>query len=444
MALSNILEELQIHLSEVALEPHKPLQPRVLDRIDSLAISMHIQTGLPLSYLCLLDSFSDAEKDALITQLAELLPRLQQDPTPITHMVEKLISPATFTFSRVLAIRPTIDFVAGLSAPVPSINLITLSLLKKASLVKSDSDIVAGRPSVVAALVRLWLCTTDTEVAHRSHQTLTQLLMVGRESASTRSLFDENLMWRRLFRDRDIYGSIFALCSLKTLGLDGQLSKSGKTTAQGRLLDLLLLIDSEPVRRSQFPDIESSYGVTDADEGGLLTFATVHMIDFTNDPIMHVILINFCTEFLRSPSPMSDSSKAIDFLVKAGGLHSRIISYYTNPAPIDTLHPDFVYAPAAFYVSAYAQYCPSHLLGDSSVLESILKRLSMLFNVPSPPAQPPDFTVLETLPKAALQTEPQLEMIAQSIREVDEELGETAASAAGRPAMQGQIMALRR
>lgn len=248
-------------------------------------------------------------------------------------------------------------------------------------------------------------------------------------------------MWRRLFRDRDIYGSIFALCSLKTLGLDGQLSKLGKTTAQARLLDLLLLIDSEPVRCSQFPDIERIYDVTD--EGGLLSFATMHMIDFTNDTIMHVVLINFCTEFLRSPSPMSDSSKAIDFLVKAG-IHSRIVSYFTDPSPIDTFDPNFVYTPAAYYVSAYVHYCPSHLLGDSSVLDSILKRLSTLFDAAFVKGQPSDVLVLVTLPKAALRTKPQLEMMAERFKEDGEGPGERNIGAPSRSPMEGQIMALGR
>ena len=356
-------------------------------------------------------------------------------------MVENLISPSTFTFGRVLAIRPPIDFVAGLSAPVSSINLITLSLLKKASLVESDSDIVAGQPAIVAALVRLWLRTTDTEVARRSHLTLKGLLMAGREGASTVSPIDQNLMWRRVFRDRDIYGSIFALCSLKTLGLDGQLSKTGKTTAQARLLDLLLLIDSEPVRCSQFPDIERIYDVGDG--GGLLSFATTHMIDFTNDTIMQLVLINFCTEFLRSPSPMSDSSKALDFLVKAG-IHSRIVSYYTDPGPIDTLDQNFVYTPAASYVSAYARYCPSHLLGDSSILGSILKRLSTLFDAAFPKSQPPDIMVLVTLPKAALRMKPQLEIMAEHFKEDGEGPGERNTGPPSRSTMEGQIMALRR
>lgn len=369
--------------------------------------------------MVLLEQFSEAEKDGLITQLAELLPRLEQDPNPIIHLVEFLVRPSTFTFSRVLAIKPAIDFVAGLSTPTPSINLITLCLLDKARTSKSDCDIVAGQPHIVAALVRLWLSTGDTAVAHKSHWTLVGLLMAGIEDASTRSPIDEKLMWRRLFRDRDVYGSIFALCSLRTLGQDGQLGKAGKTIAQARLLDLLREIDSEPIRCSQFPDIERAYGVTG--DGGLLSFATMHMIDFTNDVVMNLTLIHFCHEFVRSPSPMSDSSQAIDFLVKAG-LHSRIVSYYLNPG--DMSHDDrtFFYEPSASYVSAYVECCASHLLSDSSLLESILERLSTLFGeleADSPPdtgISTHDVSVLLSMPAATLRTKPQLMICAGRFR----------------------------
>lgn len=360
----------------------------------------------------------------MITQLAELLPKLQQDPTPIINLVEKLIRPSTFTFGRVLEIKPEIDFVAGLSAPIPSINLITLSLLGKATLAKSDSDILAGRPNVVAALVRLWLCTIDTEVAGQSRRTLEGLLMAGRDGASTQAPIDENLMWRRLFRDRDIYGSIFALCSFQTLGLEGQLNRSRKTIAQGRLLNLLLSIDSEPVRRSQFPDIESTYGITD--DGGLLSFATMHMIDFKNDILMHLAFIEFCTGFVISLSPLSDSSKAIDFLTKAG-VHSRIVSYYTDAGRIEIQDAALLFRASAMYVAAYASHCPSHLLGDSSVLESILTRLSRTFNSSVDFTSPDpdkfgsaDYSVLMALPKAALRTEPQLEAAAEHFDGIDE------------------------
>ena len=59
MALSIILKEIQIHLSEVALEPYKPLQPQLFDKIDSRAIGMflHAELFLELTYLCLAREF---------------------------------------------------------------------------------------------------------------------------------------------------------------------------------------------------------------------------------------------------------------------------------------------------------------------------------------------------------------------------------------------------
>ena len=342
---------------------------------------------------------------------------LQQDPNPVIHLIEFIIRSPTFTFDRVRAIKPAIDFVAGLSAPLPPINLVTLRLLSKAGANRSDADIVAGQPNVVAALVRLWLRSTETAVAQMSFQTLVALLTIGGEGASHRRLADENLMWRRLFRDRDVYGSIFSLCSLKTVGQEGQLSKRDKTSAQARLLDLLLEIDSEPCRRSQFPDIERSYGVTD---GGLLKFAAIHMIDYTDDIIMHLTLMNFFAEFLRSPSPMSDSSEALNFLLE-NGLHARAISYYIEPSKHDHLDLSFLYGPSARYVSAYASNCGAHLLSHSSLLESILGRLSSVFDGMSSistiqaEALKHDLQVLVSIPQAALRSRPHLEMILASL-----------------------------
>lgn len=388
-----------------------------------------------------LESISEAEKDAFINQLAELLPNLQQDPTPIVHLIEYLIRASTFTFSRVLAIKPAIDFVAGLSSPIPSINLITLCLLSKASLSKSDSDIVAGQPNVVATLVRLWLRTEDTGVAQRSLQTLVELLTVGTEGMSNGPSINEDLMWRRLFRDRDIYGSIFALCSLKTIGRDGQLSKLGKTHAQGRLLNLLVEIDSEPVRRSQFPEIERMYGVTD---GGLLTFATMHMIDFEDDILMHVTLINFFADFLRSPSPMSDSSRALDFLVETG-LHSRTVSFFVDPGESNPPILDFLYGPSAQYIEAYVSSFPSHLLRSSSLLESILDRLSTNFEGMISISEIKtqvfwyDLLVFRSLPEAALRNRPLLQDLAAAINRVKDDQGHVS-----RATVEDQVLTLER
>lgn len=46
MALYRTIKEVQIHLSEVALDPHTPLQPQLLEKIDSLAIGMLLHSEL--------------------------------------------------------------------------------------------------------------------------------------------------------------------------------------------------------------------------------------------------------------------------------------------------------------------------------------------------------------------------------------------------------------
>lgn len=372
------------------------------------------------------DRISEVDKNALISQLAELLPKLQQDPNPIIHLIEYIIRQPTFTFNRILAIKPAIDFMAGLLAPLSSINIITLRLLSKAAASRSDSEIIAGQPNVVAALINLWLRTTDTAVAQMSLQTFLGLLTAGggiSTGADESGMIDENLMWRRLFRDRDVYGSIFALCSLQTVGQDGQLSKHEKTKAQARLLDFLLEVDSDSSRRSQFPDIEGLYGVTD---GGLLSFATMHMIDYADDIIMHMTLINFLADFLRSPSPMSDSSKALNFLIETG-LHARTVSYYIEPLKHAHLDSNFLYGQAAKYIVAYATNCPAHLIRQSGVLESILGRLSMVLDginsvsITQAESFRHDLQVLWSLPPAALRSRPELEIIVASIDHLDAE-----------------------
>ena len=315
----------------------------------------------------------DGDRTAIINQISELLPTLRQDPSPITALTETLVRPQKFTFDQVLVITPAIDFAAGLASPSPPINSVTLSLLSKAKHERGYSEIVAGRPEVVAALIRLWLCTPDTAVADKAQNVLLGLLQAhdvptadGNVSQQGSSFF-EGLMWRRFLRDKDIYGSIFSLCSLATTGREGQPGKRGKTVAQARLLDLILQIDCEDLRASQFPDVEEQYAVKN---GGLLNFATLHMVDYKDDVLMHMTLIDFYTKFLSSTfssksiadcSP--NSSKALDFLVEKG-LHSRSMSYYLKPGNT-SLESTWLYNSSASYLSMYCSNYPTHLLNSS-------------------------------------------------------------------------------
>ena len=310
----------------------------------------------------------EPRRDILLNQLSDLLPTLQQDPTPVINLINFLVLPARYDFTRVLAIRPPVDFAAGFSSPLTSINLAVLSLLEKATYRKSDIDIVAGKAEVVAALIRLWLCTQDTAVAARAQDVITRLLLAdeGEQTMSNSGIMDEGLMWRRILRDRDIYGSIFSICSLSTAGQEGQLSRKEKTISQARLLDILLKIDSIPVRTSQIPEIEQRFGI---DNGGLLRFAALRMVDHKDDVLMHMTLIDFYANYLRVGNDF-----ALRFL-QDNGLHARSMAYYLEPEKQDSLDVTYLRSSSATYISTYCSEFPQDLL-SSPTADHILSRVT--------------------------------------------------------------------
>lgn len=374
MAYQNILHDIQMHLARVLKDPSLPLDQRLLDQFDSQITGKLSPTQLvrehlePKSILIPpLEILPEAERESFFNQLSKLVPTLQQDLSPVTNLIDFLVRPTSFTFSRVLAAKPAIDFVTGLSIPSPPLNITILRLLDKAIINESDAGIVAGIPGLIAALIRLWLCTSETAVAQKAGQVLLGLLGVDGNGKIRSEEIHPNLIWRRLFRDRDVYGSIFSICSLATIGEEGQPSKREKTIAQARLLDLLVRIDSESIRRSQLPDVEAKYGVQG---GGLLKFAAVHMIDYQDDILMHIVLIEFFANLLRRKSFAS-----LDFLLE-NGLHSRTISYYVEPEKLNPLDLNYLYGPSAIYLSVYCLEFRAHLLSQRSLLSSILLRLN--------------------------------------------------------------------
>ena len=310
----------------------------------------------------------ERQRDILLNQLSDLLPTLQQDPTPVINLINVLVLPTTYDFTRVLAIRPAVDFAAGFSSPSTSINLAVLSLLEKATYRKSDIDIVAGKADVVAALIKLWLCTQDTAVAGRAQDVIARLLLADEEekSMSNSGIMDEGLMWRRILRDKDIYCSIFSICSLSTAGQEGPLSRMEKTISQARLLDLLLKIDSIPVRTSQIPEIEQRFGI---DNGGLLHFAALRMVDYKDDVLMHMTLIDFYANYLRVGNDF-----ALRFL-RDNGLHARSIAYYLEPEKQDSLDVSYLKSSSAKYLSTYCSKFPQDLL-SSPTANHILSRVT--------------------------------------------------------------------
>lgn len=346
----------------------------------------------------------------------------------MTTLLGVLIRPSTYSFDKVLKIDPPVDFTAGLTIDSPPINLATLRLLEKASSSASNAGIVAGKPEVVAALVRQWLCTHDASVAQKATTVLTKLLCVDagtpfRDEERPSFPVDEHftppmgygLMWRRLFHDKDIYELMYSICSLTTAGREGQPSKRDKTVAQSRLLDFVNAFANFPmVHTSQISEIEGAYGVK---TGGILDFATKHMVDYRNDVLMHVTLIDFFTDFIsgdgaREPSSVPGSTlhystKRLNFLV-SNGLHSRTLAYFLHPEKHDPLDVTYLYSRASHYVAEYVAHYPNHLLQQKDEVHAILIRLSnVLQNVTSGQwahgkAPKDDLYVLESLPRVTL------------------------------------------
>ncbi|KAL8686848.1 MAG: hypothetical protein Q9224_005321 [Gallowayella concinna] len=400
----DLLSDIQSHLVEVALDPAgKALNARLLEKFDGQVT----------------ETISEIDRDTIIHQLAQILLNLQQDPAPVTDLIEILIRPAVYTFTRVLEIQPPVDFVAGLKALFPSINLVTLSLLEKAGCKSSDAGIVAGKPEIVAALIELWLSTPTTAVALKAHRVLLALLTAGEQgrtsntkpSTNYQKSHEQGLMWRRVFRDKDVYGSIYRICSLTTAGRDGELRKRDKTVAQARLLDLLVEIDCDSIRGPQVAEVESHYGVKDE---GLMDFAALRMIDYEDDVLMHMTLIDFLAEILKPDHSIiqtfdisNHTSSSLAFLIQTG-LHARTLSYYLDASKHSSLDLTYLYSRSANYLATYCSFYSSHFLSDQSVTGWTIDRLYETLKRMTPGQWAQDLTpkhdlhVLASLPRVAL------------------------------------------
>ncbi|KAL8919049.1 MAG: hypothetical protein Q9208_007015 [Pyrenodesmia sp. 3 TL-2023] len=379
----DILQPVRAHLVDVAADPAANiLDVRLLEKFDGQVS----------------ETIAESERDALIHQLAELLPSLQQDPAPLATLIEVLVRPSSYTFSRVLDIQPTIDFAAGLNAPSPPINLIILLLLEKAKLRRGHADIVAGKPEIVASLIQLWLCTQETAVSQKAYDVFLGLLTAGWHSQNSMAAEGrgsheppyQSLMWRRVFRDKDIYESIYRICSLKNAGQTGQLGKREKTVAQARLLDLLVKIDCESIRQSQIKEVEDRYDVV---ENGLLEYAAVRMVDYEDDVLMHMTLIDFFAELLKRDHSMvlaldpsasvisPQSSPSLNFLLH-WELHSRTLSYFVEPDRHSSLDVTYLYSRAANYLATFCSCYPERLRGPES--DEVLRRETEALKAVSP------------------------------------------------------------
>ena len=406
MSLDKAILDVHEHLLTVLHEPSTQLDVRRLEHIDR-----HVSGPCYTSFVkgdahpSLVETIDANRRSTLLNQLSEIVPSLQQDPTPVTELIERLTTPKAFSFTNILQIQPCPDFQLGLTVPSPPVNLVTLRLLEKAKYLIGDVNYVAGQKDVVYSLVELWLKSEETAVAHKASETLLGLLLSGDGSKVERidPIMTQNLMWRRIFRDKDIYQNVFRICSLSTVGEEGQPPRRQKTAAQGRLLDFLLAVRADPVRTPQIPEVEAAFGVKD---GGLLEYALVHMIDYKEDDLMLSTLVNFCAIYLRADaiSGIDGSSTALQAL-KRHSLHSFCMSYYLRPS---SSYPSWVRRDSATYISTYCSCYRQDFYNDRSLISEILTVLcEHLFSVTksswlSGRVPENDLMVISRLPQALL------------------------------------------
>ena len=142
----DLVPRLQAHLQQVHDAPSTPLDQKLLDTA---------------SYIYGADLDPETAQ-RLILQIYQLLPTLQQDPSPVNRLLSKLLEPVPL--SDILSFEPSVDIVAGLDLAAQPFNLLTLSLLEKAD-ATSAQRLATSQPRVFVSLARLWLATEDEAVA---------------------------------------------------------------------------------------------------------------------------------------------------------------------------------------------------------------------------------------------------------------------------------------
>ncbi|CAG5150449.1 uncharacterized protein ALTATR162_LOCUS2663 [Alternaria atra] len=347
------LGELSEHLQKVDQDPTTPLDTDLLERCE-------LSTNTP-EYRNQIWK----ETRSLFLQIAALLPKLQQDPNPLTHFIIKLAEPYRFDDIK------DINFEIGLDLQATPFHSLILTLLEKANTSSNDAQTLANRPAVILAIVRLWLCTQDAGVATQAEDLLTSLLQVSKnepvsiDGKSSLHMYGSGPMWRRLFSDRDISSLYYHYTSLKQLTSPPLplLEKRDRTISQARLLSWLprvVAMDWNAVASAYGLDAEREVGLKE--DQGLLHYAVLKMVDTEDDMLMHMTLLQFYSVLITTVKTNPhlshyDSSLALDFL-KEEGVHKGIVDFHTSENP--SLDHSFLSSRTAQYISDYASHYPEN------------------------------------------------------------------------------------
>lgn len=383
------LQNLRLHLQNVQDDPSTAFDEKLLDT----------------AIYALIPTLTPQDIQSLVLQIYQLLPTLQQDPSPVVRLLHRLLEPIPLT--AILSLEPPVDFVSGLQVATTPFNNLTLSLLEKAD-GNAARTLASAHPQLFTALVELWLSTQDEGVADKAGKVLIHLLRVDLPDAGGL----DGSVWKRVFGDKDVYERLFAITDMKT-GRNTSLNKSRKTIAQARLLDWLPEVGKlnwSAISQSYHPEIETAYKLSDGRQS-LLDYAISYMVDYKSDVLMHRTVMAAYEHLLKiNPTNSLRESPALSFL-QDSGLHKRTLNYYINPddPQHDPLDVSFLYAPAAMYTARWTETYPEDFeaSNNADLKTKTLKKIHAAVNVPvgrwahsHSPTE--DLHVLASLPRTTL------------------------------------------
>ncbi|KAJ4322829.1 hypothetical protein N0V94_002210 [Neodidymelliopsis sp. IMI 364377] len=348
-----VLADLSAHLQTVESDPSTQLNSELLEQCELFTSTPEYRAR----------TWKDTQP--LFLQIAALLPQLHQNPSPLVHFITKLADPYRFEDIK------DIDFEIALDLQATPFHGLILSLLEKATVSSIDTQALANRPGVVAAVVRLWLCTQNTGIATQAEDLLTSLLKNSKNDPvsiggeDTRHVYGTGPMWRRLFNDQDICSLYYHHTSLRKLQSPPSpiLSRRDKTIAQARLLSWLPRVGSmhwDTLVASHTIEVEREIGLSEGQ--GLLHYATTKMVDTEDDMLMYMTLINFFSILITTVKTTPhlthyDSSLSLDFL-QDQGIHKQLIEFHTTDNP--GVEHSFLSSRTAKYISDYASTYPEN------------------------------------------------------------------------------------
>ena len=284
---SAVLALLSTHLQKVEHEPTTLLDVALLEQCELFTNTPEYRTQLW------------KKTRPLFLQLANLLPKLQQDPSPVIHFITKLAIPYRFEDIKDL------EFETGLDLDATPFHGLILSLLEKAAASVHDAQALANRPTVILAVVRLWLCTKDTGISSQAADLLVSLLKASKNGPVSASgetqlySYGAGPIWKRLFNDRDIYSLYYQYTSLSNSSARPLLNKRDKTISQARLLEWLPRVgnlDWNSIVSGHDSEVEREVGLSNNE--GLLHYAALKMVDTEDDILMHMTLLNFFSDLI--------------------------------------------------------------------------------------------------------------------------------------------------